>query len=103
MKKFNLFLIIVAILTVSFAGYVFISGGLGNNTSSKTGTLLDKFDTETTNENGIAVPERSGPILLSDRQVLSPTGSLNPNSILYYDKSTGELYELNLTSHFLIL
>lgn len=96
MKKFSIFLTITLALTAFLIGYLFIGGNLNSGSKPKTGTILDKFEEQTANHN---IPntesEPSVPFLITDKRVVSPASSSDKNSILYYEKGTGKLFEFN--------
>ncbi len=104
-KKLSPFLIVSLSLTAFLGGYLFLKGDLGliNSPSSKTGTILDKFgsDSASSDKNSPtpnATPDETTPFLVSDRKVVSPTTSPDNGSVLYYEKNTGKLFEYDLVN-----
>src|SRR3989344_1756184 len=91
--KFLTFLIIALAFTAFLAGYVLVE--MGADTSSKTGTILDRFDGQEPIATNEEVPFNTAPMLLIDRPVISATVS-STGEILYYAKDSGELFELDL-------
>ena len=96
MKKFSLFLILSLSLTAFLIGYLFIEEKLDSGSKSKTGTILDKFEGQTTSNSTPGTEgEPSIPFLLANRGIVSLTNSSSKNSILYYEKGTGRLFEFD--------
>lgn len=96
MKKFDLFITVSLSLTAFLAGYVIVHKNAPNNTLTQTGNLLDKFG-----ENTDPTPppiEDTKPFLLSNRKVVSPTNSLTTGDIMFYEKNTGKIFEVNIKS-----
>lgn len=95
MKKsiFSKFLIVTLALTAFLVGYLFLGADIGS--SPKTGTILDKFGGQTTDNNPGIENEPQIPFLITDRKAISLENSLDKNSILYYEKETGKLFEFN--------
>jgi hypothetical protein len=60
-----------------------------------TGTILDKFSTQTADK---TAPVKEGPVsvLLSDRQASFVSNSSEKNNVLFYEKNTGKIFELNI-------
>ena len=97
-SKFSKFLISALALTAFLAGYLIIGGGLGDNSRKITGTVLDKFDGQTDPANDRQKAEESTGIrLLTDRPVVSIVNSQGKESVLYYEKNTGKVFEFDLT------
>ena len=79
------------------AGYVMIRQGVNTNSSSKTGTILDKFsETQQSTVNSQQSTRITEPFLVADRKVLSFTNSLASGKILYVEKGTGKVFETTL-------
>ena len=96
MKKFSLFLILSLSLTAFLIGYLLIGEDLITSSKSKTGTILDKFEEQTTNNDATSTEnESSMPFLLTSKKVVSLAGSRDKNSVFYYEKGTGKLFEFN--------
>lgn len=99
MKKggFLLFLIISLALTAFLAGYIMVRRGADAPSSSKTGTILDRFgDQETGDKKQEETIEETRPTLITERRVLSVVNSYNKGAVLYFEKNTGKLFELDL-------
>lgn len=97
MKKsiFSKFLIVTLALTAFLVGYLFLGGDIGS--SPKTGTILDKFGKHIPDNNTSGTEnEPSLPFLVTEKRVVSPIASNDKNSILYYEKETGKIFEFNL-------
>lgn len=100
MKKFNLFLISIFALTAFLAGYLLISGDMGNNSRKITGTILDKFNSSqgsATEDPKLSDKKEEGLEPLSDRTVVSLTKSRGKEAVMYFDKNNGNTLEFNLT------
>ncbi|MDO8496596.1 MAG: hypothetical protein Q7S43_04095 [bacterium] len=96
MKKFSLFLILSLSLTAFLIGYLFIGEGLGSGSKSKTGTILDKFEGQTSDNGTLSTEdEPSIPFIVTSRRTVSLTSSRDKNSILYYEQGTGKLFEFS--------
>ena len=98
MKKsgFLLFLVISLSLTAFLAGYIMI--GKGTSIIPKTGTILDKFGgTQPTTTNPQSV-DKTKPLLVTDKRIVSVTNSTNKGSVLYFEKNTGKLYEYDISA-----
>ena len=96
MKKFSLFLVISLSLTAFLIGYLLIGGSLGSSSKPKTGTILDKFDGQIANsETPNTESGPSMPFLVTSARSVSLTSSRDKNSVLYYEKGTGKLFEFN--------
>lgn len=93
MRRFSKFLIVTLALTAFLVGYLFLGGDIGS--SPKTGTILDKFGEQTTDNNPGIENEPQTPFLVTDRKAISLENSLDKNSVLYYEKGTGKLFEFN--------
>ena len=99
----NKFLIILTVLSLSLAA--FLAGYLisqndftkrpvspAGRSANIGGDFLDKFDSSQPESDS----SLSGKIfVLSQRAVLSPTLSKEKNSVLYYDKSNGQVFQAN--------
>jgi hypothetical protein len=96
-KKFFTFLIVTLALAAFFSGYILVRQG-GTSTKSKTGSLLDKFGQENSEQetDAIAKGEERQPVVLSDKKVMFLTRSSDKNSVFYYGKNDGVLYELDV-------
>ncbi len=97
MKRFSKFLVLAVAITAFLIGYLLIGGDFGSGPKPKTGTILDKFDGQVANSdtpNTESGP--SMPFLITDTRIVSLTSSRNKNSLLYYEKGTGKLFEFNL-------
>ncbi len=92
------FLIKLTVISLSFtaflAGYLISQKDFRRNTSlSLSGNILDKFSDTDSN----LQTESSGPLrLLSPRVVMSPVISKEKDSVLYYEKDTGKVFETTL-------
>src|SRR3989344_296311 len=94
---FLLFLIISLALTAFLAGYIMVERGAGTKLSSKTGTILDKFDGNQPPATDNQEPaDNSRPVLLTEKKVLSVVNSYDKGAVLYFEKNTGKLFELDL-------
>lgn len=92
MKKLTIFLLTAASLTSALIGYILIGQGFFINPKSQTGTLLDKFDEQKPTPQAVQ-EDANNPILLSDRQVVSPTVTFDKRGLLYFEKGTGKVFE----------
>lgn len=93
--RFSRFLITVLALTAFLVGYLLLGEDIDSN--PKTGTILDKFGEQTPDNNTSGTEsEPSLPFLATEKRVISPTASNDKNSILYYEKGTGKIFEFNL-------
>ena len=98
-SRFSKFLVVALALTAFLAGYLMIGGGFSNSPRNITGTVLDKFDgQEDTAGSQQGIENSTEPMLLVDRQAVSLTTSHNNESILYYEKNTGKIFEFDLTN-----
>lgn len=95
MKKFSFFLLVALGITAFLVGYLIFDKGLGGSSGLKTGTILDKFNQQST-------PDKQGadkgnvPFLIADRAVISPTNSSKKSSVFYFEKNTGKMFEFSL-------
>lgn len=92
-SKFGLFLTISLVIAAFGAGYLAIQEGVFGGTAPKTGTLLDKFDGQKATEEE-HFSEKIEP--LTERQISAPARSSNKDAILYSDRVTGEIIEMNI-------
>lgn len=95
MKKLNLFLITFLALTAFLAGYFIIGGDIGG---SRTGTMLDKFSGQSTDNTAQKDKAEVKTFLVADRRVISPANSLARGQIIYYEKDTGKVFEFDITT-----
>ncbi len=96
-SQFSKFLVIALALTAFLAGYLMIGGGFGGSPRNITGTVLDKFENQdSTADNKLGTESSTEPVLLADRQVVSLTTSRNNESVFYYEKNTGKVFNLDL-------
>ncbi len=96
MKKFSLFLVSSLSLTAFLIGYLLIGEDLGSGSKPKTGTILDKFEGQTTNnDTRNMVSDQPIPFLVTNKRVVSLTSSSDKNSVLYYESGTGKVFEFN--------
>ncbi len=92
-NKFLSFLIVCLALTAFLAGYIMVKRGA--STGPQTGTILDKFNGQATDKQPSAPKTGPEPILLTDRQVTFAINSSNKGGVLYYEKNTGKIFEVN--------
>ena len=92
---------IVTLVTVSLSFTAFLGGDLISQkdfhrspNSISTGSILDKFN-DSDSDSGPQTESSDTLKLLSSRNVLSPVMSVEKNSILYYEKGTGKVFELD--------
>jgi hypothetical protein len=93
--------ILIIPITVSLSLTAFLAGYLisqkdfhrNPNTDSVNGNILNKFSDDNTNQQTISL-ETIRP--LSSRKVISPTLSKEKDSVIYYEKGTGKVFETTL-------
>ena len=97
-NKFLSFLIFALTLTAFLAGYIMVKRGVSTENNTRTGTILDKFDSQQTTDSSQQTTNdhNNQPFLVADRRIDSFTNSLNKNSVLYAEKGTGRVYEISL-------
>ncbi|MDP3697907.1 MAG: hypothetical protein Q8R55_07970 [Candidatus Taylorbacteria bacterium] len=96
--RFSKFLITALALTAFLGGYLFTRDDFGHS-KSRTGTILDKFSyTQQPTTDAQQPTDETKPLLITDRNVVSVTSSLNKGSLLYFEKNTGKLYEYDLNA-----
>lgn len=99
--------LLITLTVVSLSFTAFLSGYLVSqkdfhkkNGSVSTGNILNKFNNQDTDNPPEALlrSENSGTLRpLSQRGILSPVLSKEKNSILYYEKDTGKVFEVALS------
>lgn len=94
---FLLFLVFSLALTAFLAGYIMIGHETNHKIQSKTGTILAKFD-EPEPKNTEQETNQNLPFLLSDRKMVSVTNSLDGAGVMYFEKTTGKLFEADLAT-----
>src|SRR3989344_4035363 len=95
------FLITLTVISLSFTaflgGYLISQKDFHRNSDSvSTGNILDKFSDDDISPNSQTGESIGNPRLLSPRNVISPTLSKEKDSIVYYEKSTGKVFEITL-------
>ena len=101
-QKFLITLTVVSIsLTAFLSGYLISRTDFHRNPSSdSTGNILDKFsDTFGSADLSISSPSllNNGNLrLLSPRGAISPAISQGKDSVIYYEKDTGKVFEVTL-------
>lgn len=83
-------------MTAFLVGYLLMGKNLSSNPKPETGTILDRFEGQDTENN--AETAKSGPtipFLITDKKVISVASSNNKNGVLYFEKGTGKILEFN--------
>lgn len=90
-QKLLITLLVLSLSLAAFlAGYLISQKDFTKQSADIGGGLLEKFDESQSSD----LENSSGNLLaLSKRAVLSPTLSKEKNSVLYYDKSSGQVFE----------
>jgi len=95
--------ILLTLTVVSLSFTAFLGGYLisqkdfhRNSDSMSTGNILDKFSDDNHNTNPQTGESIGNIRLLSPRNVISPTLSKEKDSIVYYEKNTGKVFEITL-------
>jgi len=96
MKKINIALIILLVIVAVMGGYFAVRKGVGLGTGDLTGTVLDRFGNEQPVTSPAPAEEDNSPKLLSEKRVVSVTNSSESKELLYFEKNTGKLFELDL-------
>ncbi len=97
----NKLLITLTVIALSFTA--FLSGYLISQTdfhrspsSNSNGNILDKFSNQVTTNSPEALLRGKELFGLSKREAISPTISQEKDSVLYYEKGTGKVFEVTL-------
>ncbi|HAU07614.1 MAG: hypothetical protein UW46_C0002G0041 [Candidatus Yanofskybacteria bacterium GW2011_GWF1_44_227] len=97
-KKILIGLIMLSLIVIAFlGGYIISRGGLPDTDSAGTGNMLSRFDDKSLEATADTLGPSSDRIAIT-RKINSIAPSKDNNSILYYEKATGHVFELNLST-----
>ena len=99
-NKLTITIIVLSLSLTAFLGGYLISQKDFHRSpvSNTTGNILDKFSNQTTNNSPEALLREKELSSLSKREAISPAISQNKDSVIYYEKDTGKVFEITLNN-----
>ena len=96
-KKTLIILMVVAFSLVAFLGGYLISQSGFSGGSAFSGNLLQKFEgqTQVTTSSSTLL---QNPLVLGSHQAVAPVNSKDSSAVIYYEKSTGRVFQVDLAT-----